>query len=61
MWMIVGQRSNLLWNPNGAQIQRRCPSCGQDTTFYEKQVTKSFWINFADVLDYERQRVMACG
>lgn len=61
MWMIVGHRSKLLWNPNGAQIQRRCPACGQDSTFYEKQITKSFWLNFTDVLDYERQRVMACG
>jgi hypothetical protein len=47
--------------PGGAKVQRRCGQCGEDATFYEKEVTATFRLYFIDVFDYRRHRVMACG
>lgn len=61
MWIVFGHKSQLTWVPNGKKIDRRCTSCGETATFYEKQATKTFRLYFTDVFDYQRHRVMACG
>lgn len=61
MWIVFGTRSELARVPDGLKVERRCGSCGETATFYEKQATKTFRLYFIDVFDYERHRVMACG
>ena len=61
MWIVFGHKSQLSRVPNGQKVERRCTSCGENATFYEKQATKTFRLYFMDVFDYQRHRVMACG
>jgi hypothetical protein len=61
MWIVFGNKSQLTWVPNGQKVDGHCTVCHQPTTFYEKQITKTFRLYFVDIFDYRRHRVMACG
>jgi hypothetical protein len=61
MWIIFGTKHASKRVPHGAQVARHCEACGEDTTFYEKEVTSTFELYFIDVLDYGTRRVMQCG
>jgi hypothetical protein len=47
--------------PGGARVARVCESCGEESTFYEKDRTSTFRLYFIDVFDYRKNRVMECG
>lgn len=61
MWIIFGTKESARRVPNGAQVVHRCGSCGEVTTFYEKEITETFRLYFIDVYDYKRHRAMQCG
>ncbi|HEY4122006.1 MAG TPA: hypothetical protein VGM56_29265 [Byssovorax sp.] len=61
MWVIFGTKDASVRVPNGASVTRRCESCGETTTFYEKTRTSTFRLYFIDVYDYKKNRVMECG
>jgi hypothetical protein len=61
MWIIAGTKENTRRVPGGAKLERHCPSCGETTMFYEKEMTDTFRLYFIDVYDISKQRVMACG
>ena len=46
---------------DGLRVDRHCGVCGETTTFYEKELRRTFRLYFIDVFDYARDRVMACG
>ncbi|MCA9534516.1 MAG: hypothetical protein KC593_12585 [Myxococcales bacterium] len=61
VWVVLGLKRATERVPGGAQLQRRCESCHEDTTFYEKELKSTFRVYFLDVFDFNRDRVMACG
>ncbi|MCB9660539.1 MAG: hypothetical protein H6726_23040 [Sandaracinaceae bacterium] len=61
VWVVLGLKRATERVPGGAQLQRRCESCQEDTTFYEKELKSTFRLYFLDVFDFNRDRVMACG
>lgn len=61
MWVIIGHRTKTERVPDGLAVDRRCGSCGEETTFYERRAVRTFRVYFVDVFDYSSQRVMACG
>lgn len=60
-WVVLGLKRATELVPGGAQLTRRCDSCHQETTFYEKEIKSTFRLYFIDVFDFNRDRVMACG
>src|SRR5271170_3174918 len=61
MWIVFGTGDKTKRVVGGAKVSRHCDQCGESTTFYEKEILSTFRLYFIDVLDYGRQRVMACG
>lgn len=61
MWIIFGTNAHTTRVPGGVKIERRCEQCQETSTFYEKEVKRTFSLYEIDVFDYERHRVMACG
>jgi hypothetical protein len=61
VWIVFGTRVNARRVPGGLKVERTCGECGENATFYEKEVKRTFNLYFVDVLDYGRHRVMACG
>jgi hypothetical protein len=61
MWIVFGTSHASKRVPHGAQVARHCDACGEDTTFYEKELTSTLRLYFVDVLDYGARRVMQCG
>ncbi len=60
-WIILGHRTKTERVPDGLVVERRCTSCGERATFYERKAVRTFRLYFVDVFDYDAQRVMACG
>lgn len=60
-WVVLGLKRATERVPGGAQLVRRCDSCREETTFYEKEIKSTFRLYFIDVFDFNRDRVMACG
>lgn len=61
VWIVIGNRTKTERVPNGLSVERRCPSCSEVATFYERRAIRTFRLYFLDVFDYDEQRVMACG
>ena len=61
MWIVFGSGERTTRVPGGARVDRYCMQCGEQATFYEKEVKATFRLYFIDVFDYKRHRVMACG
>lgn len=61
VWVVLGLKRGTERVPGGAQLVRRCDSCREETTFYEKEIKSTFRLYFLDVFDFDRDRVMACG
>jgi hypothetical protein len=61
VWIVIGNRTKTERVPGGVSVERRCPACGEVSTFYERRAVRTFRLYFLDVFDYDEQRVMACG
>jgi hypothetical protein len=61
MWIVFGTDQKTQRVPGGARVDRRCESCGETATFYEKEITATFQLYFINLFDYRRHRVMSCG
>jgi len=61
VWIVIGHRTKTERVPGGVSVERRCPACGEVSTFYERRALRTFRLYFLDVFDYDEQRVMACG
>jgi hypothetical protein len=61
VWIVFGTKEAAKRVPGGAQVVRRCDACGEQATFYEKDLTSTFRLYFIDVFDYRKHRVMQCG
>ncbi|RZO64310.1 MAG: zinc-ribbon domain-containing protein [Sandaracinaceae bacterium] len=61
VWIVLGRRTKTERIPGGVTVERRCTSCGETATFYERRAKRTFTLYFLEVFDYDEQRVMACG